>query len=304
MRGIVICFGAVIMSVASTHAGPVVDAAKKGDTAEIERLLNSGEKANEQDAIASPLHWAAMGGHADAVALLASRGAAINATSDMLGTPLHAAAGFGRTEALERLLAEGADIEARNREDFTPLIFAIIKKQPEVAATLLAAGANPNAVSIGTSPVFGNGPLGPLQVAIDSGQLDIASMLRDAGAGAMPPPVPENLEQLGDAERGRELAYTFCKQCHTIEADDELQVGHVRSGPPLIGIFDRPVADLTGFEYSQSLNDFGGTWTAERLYAFAISPMLTVPGTRMNWAPDRTPEMIADIVAYFVSEAY
>ena len=76
------------------------------------------------------------------------------------------------------------------------------------------------------------------------------------------------------------------------------------SGPPLIGVFGSPVADLPGFEYSRSLQDFGGEWTAKRLYAFVLSPMLTVPGTRMNWAPDRTPEMIADIVAYFVSEAY
>lgn len=56
-------------------------------------------------------------------------------------------------------------------------------------------------------------------------------------------------------------------------------------------------------EYSEALIAHGGTWTPERFYAFALSPMLTVPGTLMNWAPDRTPEMIADITAYFVSEA-
>jgi cytochrome c2 len=245
-----------------------------------------------------------MNGHDAAVELLADHGAALDAKSDMLGTPLHAAAGFDRAGSVQRLLAAGADIEARNRDDFTPLIHAIVKNKPDAAAALLAAGADPNAVSIGKTPLFGNGPLSSLHVAIDSDQHEMATMLRRAGAGAMPPSVPKNLTQMGDAERGRDLAYTYCKQCHVISVDDELQVGHVRSGPPLIGVFARPVADLSGFEYSQSLQGFGGVWTAERLYAFALSPMLTVPGTRMNWAPDRTPEMIADIVAYFRSEAY
>ncbi len=254
--------------------------------------------------MASPLHWAAMNGHAEAVALLVAHGAQLDAQSDMLGTPLHAAAGFGRTETLQRLLAAGADIEARNREDFTPLINAIIKEKPDAVAALLAAGADPNAVSIGKSPVFGNGPLGPLQVAIDTGQNEMAALLRETGAGPMPPAVPENLAQIGDADRGRALTYTFCSQCHTIAAGDDIKVGHARSGPPLIGVIGRPVADLPGYEYSRDLQDFGGVWTAEWLYAFILSPMLTVPGTRMNWAPDRTPEMVADIVAYFISEAF
>jgi cytochrome c2 len=303
MRNILSWFSIALILAASAHAGPVGDAAKKGDTAEIERLMKSGADANEEDAMASPLHWAAMNGHVEAVALLVAYGAALDAQSDMLGSPLHAAAGFGRAGTLQRLLMAGADIEARNREDFTPLITAIIKNKPDAAAALLAAGADPNAVSIGKSPVFGSGPLGPLQVAIDTGQDEIAAMLRQAGAGPMPPSVPENLAQMGDGARGRDLAYTYCKQCHTIAAGDELQVGHLRSGPPLIGVFGRPVADLSGFEYSRDLQDFGGTWSAERLYAFVLTPMLTVPGTRMNWAPDRTPEMIADIVAYFISEA-
>ena len=286
------------------HAGPVGDAAKKGDIAGLEELMASGADANEEDAMASPLHWAAMNGHAEAVKILTAHGAQLDAQSDMLGTPLHAAAGFGRKEALQSLLAEGADVEARNREDFTPLITAIIKKKTDIVTVLLNAGADPNAVSIGKSPVFGNGPLGPLQVAIDTGQTEIATLLLEAGAGPIPPVVPENLAQIGDADRGRELAYTFCNQCHIISAGDDLKVGHIRSGPPLIGIFERPVADQSGFEYSRELQNFGGQWTSERLYAFVLSPMLTVPGTRMNWAPDRTPEMAADIVAYFASEAF
>lgn len=77
-------------------AGPLGDAAKRGDIAEIERLHSSSADANEMDQIASPLHWAAMKGHADAVDPLAANGASPDAQSDMLGTPFHAASGFGQ----------------------------------------------------------------------------------------------------------------------------------------------------------------------------------------------------------------
>ena len=93
----------------SAFAGPLGDAAKKGDVAEIERLLASGADPNEPDAIASPLHWAAMNGHATAVELLAASGAILDAQSDMLGTPLHAASGFGQVETVRALL--GAQIK-------------------------------------------------------------------------------------------------------------------------------------------------------------------------------------------------
>ena len=186
MKNILFWFSTALASAASAHAGPVVDAAKSGETEEMERLLKSGADANEKDALASPLHWAAMNGNSEVVVLLLAHGAAVDAQSDMLGTPLHAAVRFGRMETLQRLLTAGADIEARNREDLTPLIHAIIKRN-RGCAVLLAAGADPNAVSIGKSPVYGNGPLGPRHVAIDTGQNEIATMLLEGGAVPMPP---------------------------------------------------------------------------------------------------------------------
>jgi ankyrin repeat protein len=50
---------------------------KRGDSAEIERLMKSGADANEEDAMASPLHWAAMNGHVESVAVLLSYCAAL-----------------------------------------------------------------------------------------------------------------------------------------------------------------------------------------------------------------------------------
>jgi ankyrin repeat protein len=79
MRNILYWIVVAVVFAASAHAGPVGDAAKKGDTAEIERLMASGADANEEDAMASPLHWAAMNGHDDAMKLLVEQGADLEA---------------------------------------------------------------------------------------------------------------------------------------------------------------------------------------------------------------------------------
>jgi len=284
-------------------AGPVGDAAKAGDIAEIERLLASGADANEDDALASPLHWAAMNGHEAAVATLVANGARLDAQSNMLGAPLHAAARFNRIDALNTLLAAGADPDVRDRDAFTPLMRAVIENRPDAVRALIAGGADVNAV--GNAPgglQIGKGQTIALQLALRYERHDLADMLRAAGAGALPPPVPADIATLGDPVRGRELAYTYCGECHSIEAGDPMRAA-ADDGPPLIGLIGRPVADLPGFDYSEALRAYAGAWTADRFYAFALSPALTVPGTRMNWAPNRTREMIADVTAYFLSEA-
>ena len=293
-----LCAGAIATP---TLAGPINDAAKNGDVGEIQRLLNAGADANETDPMASPLHWAAMKGHAGAVQLLAEHGATLDAQSDMLGTPLHAASRFGHVEAVGELIAAGADLDAPDRDKFTPLMRAVIETRPEAVEALLSAGADVDAV--GDAPggwEIGYGPTIALQLAIRYGRDDIAQLLTANGAGPIPPEVPANLLTQGDPERGQELAYTYCEECHSISADDPPRQSDILAGPPLIGLMGRPVADLPGYEYSDALISHGGVWTPERFYAFALRPTLTVPGTLMNWAPDRTPEMIADITAYFV----
>ena len=118
----------------------------------------------------------------------------------------------------------------------------------------------------------------------------------------MPPEIPKALSTQGDPERGREQAYIRCNECHALEPGDEPREA-ADDGPPLIGVIGRPVADLSGFAYSDALTSYGGTWTPERFYAFVLTPALTVPGTRMNFSPDRTTEMVTDITAYFISMA-
>ncbi len=51
------CFVVFLASVSSAMAGPLGNAAKAGDIAEIERLLNEGADVNESG-LASPLFYA------------------------------------------------------------------------------------------------------------------------------------------------------------------------------------------------------------------------------------------------------
>lgn len=298
-------FAALVLS-AQAIAGPVADAARNGDVAGLERLLADGSDANESDAMVPPLHFAAMNGHADAVALLAGHGAELNAASS-LGTPLHAAVQFGRVDAVQALLAAGADPETRDADGYTPLLRAATRPSVAVVEALIAGGANVDAVTIGK----GNrgeiqGPIIALHEARLEGLDEVVAALQAGGAGPIIPEVPADLLSRGDPVRGREIAVTECKLCHTISADDPPNGPHPYYGavvPTLVGIIGRDVASLPEFEYSAALIEFGGVWTPERLYEFALTPMLSVPGTRMDWSPDRTPDMVADIVAYLLSEA-
>lgn len=303
LKSFLLGIGASLLIAMPASAGPVGDAAKSGDVAEIKRLLSAGGDANEEGTMASPLHWAAMNGHSDVVKVLAENGADLNAQSSMLGSPLHAASRFNRVDAIKVLLDAGADPNTRNRDEFTPLMRSIVENRPAAAEALIVGGADINA--IGNAPggtQIGGGPTIALQLSISFKRDEITEMLRAAGAGPILPEVPYNLLEMGDAQRGKELAYTHCHGCYTIEAGDQERTGAAQ-GPPLIGVIGRDVAGMPGFDYSAALIAHGGEWTPERFYAFTISPALTVPGTRMNNAADRNPQMIADITAYFSSLA-
>src|SRR5690606_18457389 len=68
-------------------------AAEKGDKAAVEANLAAGVDVNTLGrAGATPLHYAAWSNHAEVVALLASRGAALDKIDDKDLTPLHYAA--------------------------------------------------------------------------------------------------------------------------------------------------------------------------------------------------------------------
>ena len=72
-----VCLVVFLGSVSSAVAGPLGNAAKAGDIAEIARLLNEGADVNESG-LASPLFYAIQSNHTDAARLLVEHGADVS----------------------------------------------------------------------------------------------------------------------------------------------------------------------------------------------------------------------------------
>jgi cytochrome c len=98
-----------------------------------------------------------------------------------------------------------------------------------------------------------------------------------------------------NAEAGAE-AFEVCGTCHSVERDGEPLIG-----PGLWGIVDRPVASEPGFDYSDALLAFGGTWTLERLEKLIENPNAVVPGNTMGFYGVRNAKARADILAYLLT---
>ena len=97
--------------------------AEKGDVEAVKMLLGSGaDVAAKDEGGWTALHFAAEGGHTDAVALLLERmqGADVAATDDLFGqTALHLAAEGGHRDVVALLLGrmQGADVAAKDGGD-------------------------------------------------------------------------------------------------------------------------------------------------------------------------------------------
>ena len=110
-------------------------------------------------------------------------------------------------------------------------------------------------------------------------------------------PAPVDLGTLlADASAsGGERRAGLCASCHTFN-----EGGANGTGPNLWNIVGRPVANVSGFNYSSALKEYGGEWTYERLDAYLKNSQEAVPGTAMNqrFAKD---EQRADLLAYLAS---
>lgn len=97
------------------------------------------------------------------------------------------------------------------------------------------------------------------------------------------------------AERGAQLAI-LCASCHG-------GPGQHRStmlGPSLDGIFSRPIASSSGYEYSEAFSKFrsGRNWTSETMDQFLTRPRAYVPGTKMQFQGLLKPEDRKALIHY------
>jgi ankyrin repeat protein len=92
----------------------------------------------------TPLHLAAMRGHAAAATRLVGAGSKVAAVTSTGVQPLHLAAQSGATTLIAALLDKGADVNARDKtHGRTPLIFATANDRLDAVSVLLTRGADP-----------------------------------------------------------------------------------------------------------------------------------------------------------------
>jgi cytochrome c len=111
-------------------------------------------------------------------------------------------------------------------------------------------------------------------------------------APAVPLPV---LLAKADVHKGEGFA-KVCAACHNFQKGAGPKVG-----PPLWGVVGRPVASIANFDYSDAMKKKGGDWTLADVNTFITNPKAYVPGTKMGFAGEESPEKRADILSFLNS---
>ncbi len=267
------------------QAGPLHDAAKAGDVAQIELLLSQGADINQSTVLATPLYYAISGEHEEAARVLIERGADVNAPSNW-GAPLHAAASHNLTSIVILLLDHGADPNVRWKQ-LTPLHIAAANGRVESARILLDRDTDINALSALDEPA--------LHFAMVNGHAEVAALLRERGTKAPPVESIETLLAPADPAHGLEVALP-CRGCHSVDREAK-----TIDGPTLWGVVGRPKASVAEFRYSDALRARGGTWTYAELNDYIAHPAWTVPGISMKMGGIHDPRDRADLIVFLRS---
>jgi cytochrome c len=98
----------------------------------------------------------------------------------------------------------------------------------------------------------------------------------------------------GDAVKGEQI-FKKCMACHSI-TDNKNKVG-----PSLVGVFGRKVASAEGFNYSDSMKEYGATgavWDEATLNSYLENPKTVVAKTKMAFAGLKKDDERADLIAF------
>ena len=140
---IALVFGLTVFAAAPS---PVADAAMKGDTQAVRRLLaqKAGVNAPQADG-ATAIQWAAYRNDLDLADLLIAAGANVKTANRDGATPLYLAASNGSAAMIEKLVKAGADPNERHAHGETPLMFAARSGSIAAIRVLLDLKADINA---------------------------------------------------------------------------------------------------------------------------------------------------------------
>lgn len=170
----------VILQLTGCQMTPLTAAAREGDIAGMNRLLNEGAKVDEfpqGNWSATPLYWSLFNCQFDAAKFLLMKGANVNLTDSYGSAPLHLAVSCKNVEPsfIEAIIQKGADVNYKNTSDgFTSLHYAISSRSVGVSKLLIDKGADINAPdNKGTTPLI---------LAVQKDALPVAKLLLERGA--------------------------------------------------------------------------------------------------------------------------
>jgi uncharacterized protein len=129
---------------ADDYGGNPARAARQNDAEAVREILTSGDSSPNQtdDESRTALHYAALSGNLEIIAILVKAGAKLDVADPLGNTPLHLAADRNQTEAGELLLAAGAEVDPQNQGGMTPLMIAASRGDTQLVLALLAKGAS------------------------------------------------------------------------------------------------------------------------------------------------------------------
>jgi len=121
----------------------VARAAKQNDAPTVRSLIaNGGYPDQTDDEGRTGMHYAAINGNLQIIAILVKGGAKLDPKEKLGNTPLHLAADRSQVEAAKLLLDAGATVDAENKDGMTPLMIAASHGNIEIVQALLAKGAS------------------------------------------------------------------------------------------------------------------------------------------------------------------
>jgi uncharacterized protein len=129
----------------SAYYDNVARAAAQNDAEKVRQLVGGGAGNPNQtdDSSRTAMHYAAVNGNLQIIAILVKADAKLNVPDQLGNTPLHLAADQNQTAAAKLLLDVGAAVDPQNKDGLTPLMIAASHGNLELVRALLAKGASP-----------------------------------------------------------------------------------------------------------------------------------------------------------------
>ncbi len=98
----------------------------------------------------------------------------------------------------------------------------------------------------------------------------------------------------GDPEKGKSIFMGQCASCHTLTA--------MSTGPPVSGLYGKPIASNPDFAYSGSLKGKSNLkWDDKNLDKWITKPSGFAPGNKMGFAGIEKKGDRLDLIAYLKS---